>query len=809
MQPLRQAIARCAGVAENARILAVNDTKSQLGLVTVGAVVCLGVAIAAWPATQTTRAHNTQQKSAPSPKPKQPAATEVASPSDRSTSGNSPAPVEGIRANNLGVVLMDARNFPEAAGRFQTACIMAPDTDAGCLNAGIAFLAMKQYEQARQIFTISVRRDAQSPRAWFNLGLLERAQNHADAAISDFQKAAALDPGDAATQCEIGQVYAVQQDYDRALTAFREALRLDRLNATAEHGISDALAKKGDREGQKTHLDRYTHLTSLGLSKPLGENYGEQGKYSLAVEIPPPNVTDGAIAVRFADVTQSAGLVPMHHAAPSPVGRGAPGRSLPPAKPFVNASAATKIHTMADFLGSGACVFDYDGDGRPDIFLVDADGTGDAALFHNLGHGRFADVTKASKIDLHGAGMGCAVGDYDDDGHPDLAVSANGIRLYHNEGNGTFKDVTDASRIRADGLVMGICFVDYDRDGDLDLYVTRFQDFPLAKPSQPFVWPENDAPPGNMLWRNNGDGTFSDVTATLGLAGNASTSNAIASDFAGNGALDLFLTGRSATPSMLMNPREGTFKPAAMWGAETQGPSAGAVAFDFDKDGEMDVAVTHWAPTTLGLWRNVGGKSFKRVALPDPGWMRAWGIAALDYDSDGWIDLTAVGETFSGESRIVLLRNEAGKGFHDVTAETGLDKITLHDPRSVIAFDADGDGSVNLLITQNRRPPVLLKATGGEKHNWAEIALRGDRENTMALGVKVEMFSGALGQTWEIPCASGYLSQGPSTIFMGLGDEGAADAVRVFWSRGPIQVEIPVERRKLTTVAQQDAGASR
>jgi tetratricopeptide (TPR) repeat protein len=792
-------------VAENAKILSVKRSKWLLGSVALGALVCLGIAIATSSAAQTTRTRSAQHKTAPASKPKQPA------PSDQSTNANPPVPVEGIRANNLGVALMDAHNFPEAAGRFQTACIMTPDSDIGCLNSGLAFLAMKQYEQARQIFTISIGRDAQNPREWFNLGLLERQQNHIDAAISDFQRAAGIDPNDAGTQCEIGQLYAAQNNYDRAITSFGEALRLDPLNATAEQGIADALGKKGDSAGQKTHLDRYKHLTSLGLSKPFGANYGEQGKYSLAAEIPPPTATDAAIPIHFADVTQSAGLSPMVHLTAAAAGRGVRGRGrgAVPAKPAPSASTETQIHTMADFLGSGACVFDYDGDGRPDIFLVDADGSGNAALFHNLGHGHFADMTKASKIDFHGAGMGCAAGDYDDDGHLDLAVSSNGgVRLYHNEGDGTFKDVTEASKIIVNGLVMGITFVDYDRDGDLDLYITRFHDFPLANPRQPFEWRESDAPPGNMLWRNNGDGTFSDVTATLGLANSRSTATVIASDFTGNGALDLLLTGWSATPTVLKNPHEGKFTPAAMWGAETQAPSAGAVALDFDKDGAMDVAVTHWSPTTLGLWRNVGGKSFTRVALPDPGWMRAWGIATLDYDNDGWIDLAAVGETFAGESRIVLLRNEGGKGFHDATADTGLDKITLHDARSVIAFDADGDGTVDLLITQNHRAPVLLKAMGADKHNWAEIALRGDTENTTGLGVKVQMFSGALRQTWEIPCASGYLSQGPSTISMGLGDEGAADAVRVFWSRGPVQVTIPVTRGKLTTISQGDANVA-
>jgi tetratricopeptide (TPR) repeat protein len=249
----------------------VKALKIPLGFIAMSAIVC--AAIAAAQAPQTSHSHNAQHKSGSASKSANASAAKP-TPGDQSAGGTAATPVEGIRANNLGVALMDVHDFAEAAGRFQTACIMTPDSDTGCLNSGIAFLAMKQYEQTRQIFTISIGRDATNPREWFNLGLMERAQNHPDAAISDFQKALALDPADPAAQCEIGQLYAGKENYDRALAAFREALRLDPLNATAEQGIADALGKKGDRDGQKTHLARYNHLTGLGLSQPFGEGYG-------------------------------------------------------------------------------------------------------------------------------------------------------------------------------------------------------------------------------------------------------------------------------------------------------------------------------------------------------------------------------------------------------------------------------------------------------------------------------------------------------------------------------------------------------
>ena len=175
--------------------------------------------------------------------------------------------------------------------------------------------------------------------------------------------------------------------------------------------------------------------------------------------------------------------------------------------------------------------------------------------------------------------------------------------------------------------------------------------------------------------------------------GSGPSIGAIGSDLNNDRAIDLVVTGWQKAPVAFMNPREGKFRATVPWASDMPAPTAGVVAFDFDKDGWMDLAFTHWGTPGLSLWRNVPGKPFERVALPDMEWMRGWGLAALDYDDDGWIDLVAVGEGFSGEGRIVLLRNEGAKGFRDVTALTGLDKIVLHHPRGVIAFDAEGDGS--------------------------------------------------------------------------------------------------------------------
>ena len=714
---------------------------------------------------------------------------------------------EALRANNIGIALMDEHQFDQALGKFQTACILDPASDVGCLNTGIAFLNMRHYDDARQLLEKTAERDPQSPRVWFNLALLERVAGHADSALADFQKVAALDPDDPDTQYFLGFLDAQAGHLEKAAAEFKRTLELNPFHASAEFGLAQLERDSGDAAGANAHFERFRHITGQGLGKPIEFTYGSQGKYSLAGEIPgpPPGPAPPAIPVHFIDISGQLGLPRVAFVARTAA------RSRGKAKS--EAAPAAPTESLANFLGSGACVFDYDGDGKPDIFLVNADGKGTAALLRNIGHGKFVDATKAAKMQFLGEGTGCAVGDYDNDGHPDLVVSSgDGITLFHNEGDGTFKDVTDAAGVRTIGLVLGVTFVDYDRDGDLDLYVTRFNNFAFENPGQPFTFPDDAPPPGNVLLRNLGGGVFGDYTKQTGLAGSSSAVGALESDFNNDGAIDLVVTGWEKLPEVFLNAREGPFQRASPWPNDAPLRTAGAVALDADHDGRMDLAFTHWAPPAITLWRNIGSKdavSFERIPLPDPGWMRAWGIAAVDYDNDGWTDLVAVGETFAGKGAIALLRNEGigsdGKPvFRNVTRETGLDKIVLHDPRSVIAFDPEGDGSPDLLITQNGLPPVLLKNVGGNENNFLQVALAGDSDNRMAIGTRAEILSGAQKQIVEVPGASGYLSQSPPEIFTGLGpDEGGADVLRLRWLTGERQSVIRVPGNQPASITEQ------
>ena len=713
---------------------------------------------------------------------------------------------------------MDRHEFTDALGRFQTACVMNPASDTGCLNMGIALFYMGRLDDARNILAKSAQHESQNPRVWFNLGLVERAAGRDAAAVQDFEKAASLDPNDAETQYQVGALYLKAKDYQQAISSFRKALDLDRFNLPAEFGLAQAEGQTGDVNGALEHLNRAENLTETNLGRPTSTAYGEEGKYSFAQEmLAPTQPAPPAIPVRFINVTETSGL-PWRAPPTKPLLR-ARVRVGPGAKGGRAAREESKAESepsgpdaLAKFLGSGVCVFDYNGDGAPDIFLADADGKGRPALYRNAGHGRFIDATKSAKLQFRGDVLGCATGDYDNGGYADLAVSlADGIQLFHNNGDGTFTDVTDSVGLDARGLVMGMAFVDYNGDGNLDLYATRFANFPLGNPSEPFAFPADAHGPGNILWRGSERGEFSDATAKAGVDGMAPSVGALSCDINNDGATDLVVTGWSLSPTIYLNQREGAFRAIKPWASQMPGPTAGAMALDFDHDGWMDLAFTHWSSPGLSLWRNVGGKSFQRVQLPGPLWMRGWGLAAVDYDHDGWIDLVAVGEDFSGEGHIILLRNEGGDGhggfagFRDVTRETGLDKVALRNPRSVVAFE-DADGSTELLITQNGLPPVLLKGEGSNKNNELQLQLTGTRDNRQGFGSAVNVFWGAQRQTLQMTSGSGFLGGGPAAITAGIGQYNGADVVRVLWPGGILQDDIDVLTGKGRAITESSRG---
>ena len=680
---------------------------------------------------------------------------------------SSPNPSEAARLNNLGAAYMNQQLFEKGLKSFQEAAALDPGLQVAALNQGIALLNLARIDPAKALIESAVKNSPNDPHAWFNLGLLYKNSDNPQGSVDAFRHVTEIDPNDADSWYFLGAANAQLKQYPQAIDAFQHALKLNPLHASAEFGLARAYQQSGDAAQAREHLVRFQHITQNKLGSPIGLAYGDQGRYSLVEESP------GAmqkvlpqIPVRFVAVTDAAGLT---------------------SKP-----AASRANDLASFLGPGACFLDYDGDGKPDIFLPDNGPQGGIALYHNTGGGKFDDVTRKAGLDPTVHAIGCTAGDYDNDGATDLAVTLNGsVLLLHNKKNGTFKDVADAAGIKSDGPNLGVTFIDYDHDGDLDLYVTStLRKAPAPAAGEAITLPSGLEFPGNVMWRNNGNGTFTNVTQDLEIYLDPSV-GAIGTDYNNDRAIDLVVTDLKG-PSFLENPREGKFRADSLAEVDLRGLSLAITVLDFNHDGWMDVAFTHSAAPGLTLWRNENGKKFERVTLPATNWARAYGVAAFDYDNDGWVDLVAVGETADGKGEIRLFRNLGPDGFKDVTADVGLDKIQLKDPRAVITGDYDGDGATDLLITQNHGPAVLLRNEGGNKNNWLRLSFKGLADNKSAIGTKVEVFAGANRQKFEIAGSSGYLGQNSTDFVVGLGQAKEADVVRMLWPSGVIQDEIQI-----------------
>jgi len=691
---------------------------------------------------------------------------------------------EAARLNSIGVAYMGQQRFADAQKQFEAALKTRPDYALAKLNLGVSLLSQQKSEDARRVLLQATEKLPRDPYGWYNLGLVYKDIGEHEKAIEAFQHVAQIVPGEPDAFYFIGYLNTQLQKYDAAIAAFQSALAVFPFHASAEFGLAKAYQRKGDTENAREHLQKFQKITAAKLGTPFGAGYGDQGKFSLA-EYPKNGLPKAPAAIPVKFIAQ-------------PIAAGA---------------------------SSGACFFDYDNDGWPDLLLVSATEKGSLHLLHNAGNGQFEDKTAGSGLAITGSGLGCAAGDYDNDGKTDFAVClSDGVHLFHNDGAGRFSEVTKAVGIRIEGGCGGVTFVDYDHDGDLDLYListARLKPIGEKRPEgQTLGGPtpgESMGPNKNVLWRNNGNNTFTDVSSEIALNVESGEGGVVTSDFNNDRAIDFVVTGGAKGATIMLNPREGKFKPLDGFDFKKEGlpPAVGVVAFDFDKDGWMDLAFTHSGPPGISLWHNKEGGSLERVALPDLHLVSGTGIAAVDFDNDGWIDLVAVGEgvpeanpDLQGNGAVRLLRNLGAGNWADVTKDAKLEALRLSKPIAIAAADVSGNGGMDLLVTQAEGAPILLKNEGAEKNGWLEIDLKALNDNKSAIGTKVEVFAGELTQKFEVFGASGYLGQNALPVHVGLGSEKGADVVRLLWPAGVPQDEIKLDGRKLQQVAELDRRGS-
>jgi hypothetical protein len=499
--------------------------------------------------------------------------------------------------------------------------------------------------------------------------------------------------------------------------------------------------------------------------------------------------------------------------------------------PNVFGGVARKDYIL-ETTGNGAAIFDYDGDGRNDIFIANGtrlNGTGPQQpplpqLYHNQGNGHFKNVAAQAGFTYSGWGQGVCVGDYDNDGHPDLLVTYYGHNiLYRNRGDGTFEDVTAKAHLPVTGTRFGsgCSFVDYDRDGHLDLFIANYVDLDLATTPHPgsgefCVWkdiPVMCGPRGlpkahNILYHNNGDGTFTDVSESAGILapGGRYSLGVVAADFDNDGWPDIYVA-CDMTPSLLFhNLHNGKF--------EERGAEAG-VAFnydgalqagmgiaigDYDGDGRLDIAKTNFSGDLTSLYHNDDGKFFTDVSRESGLGARqllGWGVAFFDVDDDGWPDLIIanghvypevegkqLGDTYLQPT--VLYHNLGNGKFQDVTADAGPAFQVPRPARGLAVGDLDGDGRPEVVIINMNGFPSLLKNRAPQGH-FLNLKLIGTKSNRSAIGARATITAGNRKMINEVMSGGSFYSQNSFTLHFGLGPLTEVQNVEIRWPDGSLQ----------------------
>jgi enediyne biosynthesis protein E4 len=510
---------------------------------------------------------------------------------------------------------------------------------------------------------------------------------------------------------------------------------------------------------------------------------------------------------------------------------------------FTHVNGASADKYLVETMGSGGLFFDYDNDGWIDLFLVDGGSIADSAvnararhrLFRNVGKGAFKDVTESSGIRHGEYGMGACAGDADNDGRVDLYVTNYGPNtLYRNVGNGVFMDVTRAAGVGLAGWSTSCAFLDADGDGDLDLFVTNYLDAPKTNnrfcgdPQRrirvychPLVYP---AVP-NALYRNDGKGAFTDVSAEAGLTKYIGNGLGVAvGDYDDDGRPDVFVANDSVPNFLFHNDGGGRFSEVGLLAgvavARDGKPRAGmGTEFaDYDGDGRLDLVVTNHEFETTSLFHNDGGGVFADVTL-DAGISSptlpfvGFGVAFFDVDNDADLDLSIVnghvidntalfrpGSTHA--QRKLLFQNTNGRRFAEVSRQSGSGFTRDDVGRTLIGGDIDNDGDIDLVVTNNGGALDVLRNAGGNARNSIEIRVVGSRSNRDGLGARVTVTAGGHTQVREVKSGSSYLGQNDLRAHVGLGEAARVERIDVRWPAGKTDTIRDVAANQIVTITE-------
>jgi hypothetical protein len=500
---------------------------------------------------------------------------------------------------------------------------------------------------------------------------------------------------------------------------------------------------------------------------------------------------------------------------------------------FRNFATHTSKKYLIETMGSGVALFDYDNDGRLDIFLVNGAPLGDPTakgaipektgpkywnrLFHQKADGAFEDVTETAGLQGTGYGMGVAVGDYDNDGNEDLYVTAyGGNKLYHNNGNGTFSDVTEKAGVGGSGWSTSAAWVDLDQDGLLDLVVLRYMRWDFddiwcgehAPGHRAYCHPDTFPPVAPLVYHNDGNGRFTETAQKSGLAKPGKGLGIAIADYDRDGRIDLFVANDSMPEFLYYNEGKGTFQERGLMSevaVDGDGRTYAGMGVDFadyNNDGLPDLVVDDLANQMYALYQNTGDGAFN-YTTPGSGIGRmtqlhsGWGLRFVDYDNDGWKDLLiAQGHDLDTvelnfpslhyREPMLLARNN-GKTFTDVSAASGNVFHQAWVGRGLATGDLDNDGRVDAVVTTNDGPAYVIRNETSTHNHWLTLKLIGHKSNRDGIGAEVKITSAKGAQYGTVTTASSYLSSSDKRVHFGLGTETSAQMIEIRWPSGIMQ----------------------
>jgi len=497
---------------------------------------------------------------------------------------------------------------------------------------------------------------------------------------------------------------------------------------------------------------------------------------------------------------------------------------------FQYKASHTSRKYLLETMGPGVALFDYDNDGRLDLFLVNGAPLGDPTpkktipgktapeywnrLYHQKPDGTFEDVTQKAGLEGFGYGMGVAVGDFDNDGFEDVYVTAyGGNRLYHNNGDGTFTDVTQKAAVAGGGWSTSAAWVDLDNDGALDLVVLRYLEWDFddvwcgehKEGFRAYCHPDFFKPISPLVYHNNKDGTFSEVSQKVGLAKPGKGLGIAIADYDRDGHLDLFVANDSMAEFLYHNKGDGTFEEvglASQVAVDIDGRTYAGMGVDFadyNNDRLPDIVVTDLANQRYALYRNAGDGSFTyATSSAGLGQMTVshsgWGVRLFDYDNDGWKDLLiaqghdldTIEKTYPNlryREPMLLARNSSGR-FTDISEGAGSVFRQPWIARGLAVGDIDNDGRLDAVVTTNDGPVHLLHNNSGNTNHWLLLKLVGHRSNRDGIGTEVSLTSASGLQFATVSTASSYLSSSDKRVHFGLGKEKVAQKIEIRWPSG-------------------------